>query len=219
MKSVSIVILILFPVFIFSCKKEDEPEPTPVDESQPVFHLENQEGSYFVYLVYEIDSTSNEIQITSFRDSVYIVNNDSVINGNSYVHYEGTWFGIHKNVFIRDSSGFLINQNGSILYNYINYTDTTSSYSNSTQFIFSLTASGTSTLNTVAGTFSVIDHQLHYYNSDGTPFTACDSFWVQHTYYSVNGGEEIITQTAFISPLQYQCKYLERRLHFLHLEQ
>jgi hypothetical protein len=218
MKSVTTAFLLFFSLFIISCKKEANPIPTTVDESQPVFHLENQEGSYFVYLVYEVDSLDNETQITSFRDSVYIVNSDSVINGNAYVHYEGTWFGIHKNVFIRDSSGFMVNQYGSILFNYINYTDTTSSYSNATQFIFSLTASGTSTLNTAAGTFPVIDHQLHYYNSDGTPFTVCDSFWVQHTYYSVNGGEEIITQTAFISPLQNQCKYLERRLEFLHLE-
>jgi hypothetical protein len=114
----SIVILIM-ALFVASCKK---------DESNPVENNGVQEkvtdyyplevGNYWIYEYYTSDSTLNFIN-QNIIDSVYI-EKDSVCNGNVYAVVWSSYWSDPSHLtgqdLIRDSSGYIVNQNGSRLF-------------------------------------------------------------------------------------------------------
>lgn len=210
MKNLIFACFALGIVTLVSCKKEQDPSPIVPESSQPTFSFQSQPGSYWVYLVYKIDTTGTET-LLSYRDSVYVMN-DSIINGQSYKHYRGTWLGNTGDLLMRDSSGFIVNPFGNILYNYIGYTDTVSSHNDGIFTSYGMTASGTFSITTPAITSTCLDHQIHFYQSNGTTMSPCDSVWIKHDYYNVNTGEELISYYALSAQLDQNCTYMERRL-------
>ncbi len=200
-----------------SCKKEEAVDPTyHNDSSESPYTLVSTSGSWWVYQWYSIDSTGTPTSMTQ-RDSVYIVG-DTAINGNTYIHAEGTYLGSPRSSYYRDSSGYIVNSLGNTRYNYVNIGDTIYTQVDGGGFYTShwFTAPET-TISVPAGTFDTHDFQGHFYSQDGSYFTACDSSWIQHSYYA-DGIGEIASQTAYLTQITNYCTYMERRLVSYHIE-
>lgn len=214
-EKMKLLIVLVIVATIASCRKDDEITPqNEAIELHPVFHLENNTGSYWLYEWFEIDSLGNETSLQTI-DSVYVVG-DSVISGNVYTHYSGTYQGNQTDRIIRDSSGYIVTSLGNIQYSRVNFTDTlhyTEDIGGNMKSYW-FTKKLNNDVVTPSGSYQVYDMQGHFYSLDGTPFTSCDSLWIQHKMYHDLSGVEIISQTAFVSQLQNNCTYLERRLIF-----
>jgi len=196
-------------VLLLSCRKDPPFLAVSPDPAIPVeANLVSTPGSWWKYEWYTINSVGNVIP-NGMTDSLYVAG-DSVINGNTYIHYSGTYFGFPTNYFRRDSSGCILNQSGVILYNY-----------NSSNAIYTLDMGDSHTWwNTVrlfqplvvpAGAFYVYDRQVHHYNPDGTAYTPCDDEWIRHEYYA-DGIGIIASQNAYVTELEVACVYREQRL-------
>lgn len=121
MKKQALIILAAMALLAVSCKKESS-DPTPVARAD-YFRL--QPGNYWIYEGYTIDTTGVATSTGKF-DSAYIAK-DTVMNGKTY-------FELHQNPYVlfpeqaisylRDSSGYLVDQAGFILASDCNFTDT-----------------------------------------------------------------------------------------------
>ena len=121
------ILLLVIATVALACQKEelpDNPENPPVPESN---YYPLTIGSYWVYQHYKVDTNGIAIEQNT-TDSV-IITKDTVINDKTYAVYEGTnkpinsgnW-GIVK--IVRDSSGYFVNQLGTIIFSSTNFTDT-----------------------------------------------------------------------------------------------
>jgi hypothetical protein len=80
-------------------------------------------GNYWVYQHYMIDTLGNETKF-NLIDSVYI-KRDSLINSNKYfVFYDSNPGFLFIPIFIRDSSGYLVNEKGQKIFSQTNFSDT-----------------------------------------------------------------------------------------------
>jgi hypothetical protein len=108
---------------IISCNEDDNGTPDDLAETPCYFPLSV--GSYWIYNSYEIDSQKNEILIGE-NDTTFITG-DTAINGNTYfVFYGKRWVvGTMKmEKYYRDSSGFIVNPTGEIVFAVTDRTDT-----------------------------------------------------------------------------------------------
>ena len=120
MKNSTLFFLSLF-IILFSCKNDDDTIGTG-GETPVLNYIPLSIGSYWVYGWEKIDTLGNISPLTQ-RDSVY-VSGDTIINGNTYFVVEGDFFGSPVNKeYQRDSSGYLVNEKGNILFNPNNTTD------------------------------------------------------------------------------------------------
>jgi hypothetical protein len=98
-----------------SCKKEPHdcpeptPEPTPSTPSTAPFTM-LKPGNYWVYEQVKVDPNGTETLMQ--LDSMY-VSGDTIVNGKTYANFHG---GVFWSGLMRDSSGFLVNEYGSILF-------------------------------------------------------------------------------------------------------
>jgi hypothetical protein len=115
------IALIMAVSFMSSCKKED-------DIKTKIGYFPLSIGNYWIYQEFMIDTSGNEIA-NSKLDSV-IIKRDTIINDKKYFVFEGTNYpftargnwGIVD--ILRDSSGYIVNQNGTVLFTRDNFTDT-----------------------------------------------------------------------------------------------
>jgi len=121
-----ITVLALATVFT-SCKKENE---TPIEPLPDFMHLKV--GNYWVYEFYKTDTNGIETKLQE-TDSAYILK-DSILNGKTYfvkiqspLHFnKNLSFGPNvytETILIRDSSGYLVNEIGTILFAQENFND------------------------------------------------------------------------------------------------
>jgi hypothetical protein len=216
---------LLITIIIFtSCRKDEKPLIEPIPEPIPISYIVNTPGSYNIYECFEIDSLGQETSL-GITDCTYVVG-DTTINGFEYVHIAGTYFGNPSDWFYRDSSHFIINQLGKIQWTQNNIQDTLDvTYYYPNMVVYSILDQeatfdypiGTWEGNTTDGGLGIaFDLQHHYYWTDGTPYTACDSAWIKHKKFA-DGIGEVMSQTAFISLLQAYCEYHERRLTYYYI--
>lgn len=116
-------VLIAFIAVMLSCKKEDKNSNQEKNdgniEASEYFGLEV--GNYWIYEIFEIDTNGTEASTGKF-DSVYIAKTE-IINGEEYYAIEGgNYLGYRMSV--RDSSGYLINSDGVILFAPNDFADT-----------------------------------------------------------------------------------------------
>jgi len=124
------VVLWFSAILLFSyCTKEDD---SNIFKNNRLEYLPMAVGNYWIYQSVRIDTNQIEI-IRSGIDSVYITH-DSIVEGKKYYGFESR----HKNDygkesqsqfcvlegFYRDSSGFLINLKGKVIFSQNNFTDT-----------------------------------------------------------------------------------------------
>lgn len=109
----------LFIVVLFSCK-DDDANPTGNNQTTNFYPLTV--GSYWVYDWTKIDTNGVETPFGG-RDSIYI-SGDTMINSIKYAVIESSLFGgDYKKEYQRDSSGFLVNNKGQILFDPSNSQD------------------------------------------------------------------------------------------------
>lgn len=102
-----------------SCKKETTnpasptPMPTPVFES-PSAYFKSDAGDYWIYAAVSIDTNGVETPFGG-TDSIYVAP-DTVINGNTYHTYRGTWYSAPQTIHWRDSSYCIVNEAGRKLF-------------------------------------------------------------------------------------------------------
>ncbi len=115
MKNISAFIILT--LVLVSCKKAEPSIPsTPSD-----YVYVSTAGSYWVYDCYNVNASGNE-SIMYSNDTIRL-EGDSTINGKTYHWYVGTEMGSAPiQHFERDSSGYIVNQLGEILYSYVNNT-------------------------------------------------------------------------------------------------
>lgn len=196
--------LLIFVVTICSCKKEKDEIPTPATPSTPAttncFPLTT--GSYWIYERFNLDT--NGVETVVSVDSSYI-SGDTVIAGNTFSIFVGDLLGPTYLNFRRDSSGYLVDQNGTIRGSNTNFTDTlwSGSISGSGDFYYKMIP-GTS-LSVPAGTFTAFDYLgAITITQVGYPWDTSRNI---HTYFA--DGIGLIRETTYFlsSP-----NYIGRRL-------
>jgi hypothetical protein len=105
-------IILFMSVLVASCSKCDDEMPTTKQSDPNFFPLSL--GSYWIYDWIKIDTLGNETPYNR-RDSIYIAN-DTVINNNNYRVLKGKAFYPPLPLFYRDSSGFLVNERGALIF-------------------------------------------------------------------------------------------------------
>lgn len=195
------LILILVVVFtIQSCKDDD----TPPEISTPNAGLVTTQGSYWVYLWYNIDTAENET-IGFNRDSIYIAG-DTAIYGNTYTIYRGMDDGRQRTRFLRDSSGFIVSSDGNIEWNMNN----TGEISSSTEDRFLLTTKITNlsqNIEVLGSNLAAVELTTTMCRIDGQPMTPCEQCQTEKSYYVPRIGE-VFEQTAYVG----SCSKIEKRL-------
>ncbi|MDH4058408.1 MAG: hypothetical protein OEU76_06565 [Cyclobacteriaceae bacterium] len=110
-------------ILISSCKKEPDVIEQPTTKS--IDYMPLTVGNFWVYENYSIDTLGNETVLTQ-RDSI-VVDRDTIIGAHTYFILEGTSYptvndwGIVD--IVRDSSDYLVNEKGKILFSSSNFSD------------------------------------------------------------------------------------------------
>jgi hypothetical protein len=169
-------------------------------------------GNYWIYQSVKIDSIGNETVIPNI-DSV-IISRDTTIRNKQYFILEGTNSPFNPKwgiiAIYRDSSGYLVNNQGEIRFTENNFTDTLA-YEvelNNQDTLYSLTYKMEASTNPVtvpAGTFNVL-------NFKGTVFTpreipGVDNPRYLNTYYAKKVGKVLQSYFYLSSP-----RFIEKRL-------
>ncbi|MBL1279990.1 MAG: hypothetical protein COA33_006950 [Fluviicola sp.] len=198
-----------FLLIFSSCKKEDI---NSAGSSTQLGYFQSQPGTYWIYEWYSIDSNNVESSL-GIVDSVFI-SGDTIIDGEIYAVYNG---GFHGNLspesYKRDSSGYIVEPSGNILYSYVSFSDTLNTYSEPGFWDTYSYMTKTPNITTVpAGVFSTIKYETLYYDPAGGAINNCgDLTFVMGSSYSSTVGE-VKTRTGYFGEIQTLCKFRERRL-------
>ncbi len=104
---------ILLALIATSCKKESKQPVT--NNNQPAnYSTPSTIGSYWVYRNYEVDSMGN-VTMSNVTDTMFVTG-DSIVNGYTYTVYKGALIPNADCRLLRDSSGFVVNENGYIYF-------------------------------------------------------------------------------------------------------
>lgn len=119
-------------------------------------------GSFWVYNYYYTDTLGNETFWNT--DTVQIIK-DSIINGKTYVMFRGHYAFYNPNnvqYFRRDSSGYLVDNDGDIYFCYTNFIDTLATYADTITgcFMFAKMAHKDSLISVPAGTFVASKYEI-----------------------------------------------------------
>lgn len=212
-----VLIASLLIISFLSCKKETaNPDEKPIGLTTE--HYPTKAGSYFVYHWYSIDSNKVETPLSDV-DTIYILG-DTLLNGKTYTIYKESfrqsWFkGL---AFRRDSAGYIVDQNGKVLYSYVNFNDTFGSETGNAPWVFhSKMINGQDKIQVPAGSFSAVERRMYCYNDQIIPLTACgDTVIVLGTYYAPALGE-IKLETGYLQEIRWKCNRMERRLVTYHI--
>jgi len=165
-------------------------------------------GSYWIYQTYLIDSLNNENLLDGY-DSLSITG-DTLINGNEFAVFYGKVIAIsssYQSFFYRDSSGYIVDERGRVVFSQNNLSDTLLKYyvaPDSSLFSFAIMEEWPNTVNSFD---SVLNYKLSLVNS------AENNTLIGNTnnLYAPNVGR-IIKQNFFLHQYTAEKKYYEARL-------
>lgn len=106
----------------YSCKKEKDAVPNvppPAASTPDYFPITT--GCYWIYERFHMDT--NGVETIVAIDSSY-VSGDTLINGNTFAVFVGTYYDPNAIYCRRDSSGYIIDQHGIVYFSSTNFTDT-----------------------------------------------------------------------------------------------
>lgn len=201
-----------------SCKK-DQDEPNP--PSAAAYTMPTTEGSYWVYHWSKVDTAGN-VTPAPYIDTVRITGQVTQ-NGHTWTEYTGTSMGTGQHTWLqRDSSGYIINANGRILYSYVGtspfHTTSDAFYSEVHQMGSDVVLSG------IFGIAGALDRQQVITRSPLSTLpvsegvNACgDESYTFHTYY-VSGIGEVEQTCALYAQFISQCVILRKQLVAYHIE-
>jgi hypothetical protein len=208
MKKLSLL-SILF-VFLWSCNKDDDPTG-----SKDYFPLAV--GNYWVYDHYSIDEDGVETKFPA-NDSLSITR-DTVIRNQTYFVLEGIDFSTNewKIVEIRDSSNYLVDSNGKVLFARNDFENilSTSSIENKGEIICTTTykmEKVSENISVPAGSFEVLNFKGTVTVTNPSEF-GVDYPRYLNNYFAKNVGKILQTYIFISSP-----GHMERRLVRFHIE-
>lgn len=192
-----------------SCKKEQLEIPTA--EKPNNCYSPNTNGSYWIYDWLKVDTNGVETTLP-FKDTIRVIG-DTTINGNVYTITRGTSMDSNiRNFYNRDSSGYLVNSLGDIMYSYNNFTDTIQKRVYAELWDSSLKMYNNVQVSVPAGTFNSIEARRYHYYSNGAPANNCgDPYFTLSTWF-VQGVGKIKGTTAYINELMNCGFIMEQRL-------
>lgn len=204
-----IIIIAALMAFV-SCKKDKIEDPNSTPGTQLEFKTPKTVGSYWVYQRYQIDENGIETLLPE-KDSIYVYG-DTTINNLKYTIYKGNKFGQSNYTSIeRDSSGYIVNHKGGILYSYTKFNDTIDAGSAGQMWDWYTTMINNIQVEVPVGTFNAIESRETYFKSSGEPANNCgDEFFTLSKWYTKDIGK-IKAQYGYISEIM-NCKYKEARL-------
>ena len=123
MKLKTLLLPIAILIVLSGCKDELPNNPAPPIPPAPNYYPFTV-GNYWIYDVYHVvDSTGEEDQL-SYSDTISVIAEEE-INGNSYfVIEQDSWLTQNNRkdtVYLRDSSSYIVNEEGVILFSYANF--------------------------------------------------------------------------------------------------
>lgn len=203
-----LIVLGISILFLFSCQKNDEIiEPA-------LNYMPLQIGNYWVWQHYSVDTLGVETALPKYDSSIIV--RDTTIRGALYYIFEGyeAIGNTSSQSIIRDSSGYYVNSNGTIVMAENNFTDTlrynvqtnqgdtlfTSMYKMEKPDYSVTVPVGTYDVLNCLGTIKIIIPSL-------------DTTRYLNTYYADNVGMILSTYFFFHSPTVY-----EKRLTKYHIE-
>lgn len=205
----------LIALAIVSCKKKDN-EPTNENETAG-YTLPTTAGSFWVYSCSKIDSNGVETSL-GIIDTVTLVGEET-FGGHTWLKYEGTQLGLDSGPWYeRDSSGYVVDDHGNVVYAYASPTTTLSTTAdNGSGFTFQQLMSGTLIIGVPAGLFDVLDREMVVGMTDNSPVNACGDLTTSfHSYYA-SGVGLVRQEMAYISEMQTQCAVRRRDLTTYHI--
>lgn len=197
-------------LFLSACKKEN-PEIS-YSEQEPIYKFPTKKGSYWVYQWYSIDSVGNEIALNQ-TDSLKIIG-DSILNGKTYAIYKQKDFSSNQVTYLqRDSSGYIVNENGEILFTYVDFNTKFNVGSESNLWDYYGHYLNTSfTVFVPAGIFQTRASEYYIYSPTGNSINQCgDTAYSFKTYYA-SGIGEVLKETAYLADFHSKCQIREKRL-------
>lgn len=214
---------LLYPTIIFAliftaCKKDE----ILLQEYELItpnnFHTPDKVGTYWIYQWYSIDSNGVETPYQN-TDSVF-VHGDTNINGKTYIFLEGTQLGGgYFSQLQRDSSGYIVNVNGDVIYSYTNFTDTIRQGQSPPDWKWRIKMKKENGLTLPAGKFDAIIAQEYYYSLSGGPANNCGDLYFTLGSWYVNGLGLVKRETGYTANLKNCLQKLECRLIDYHIEQ
>lgn len=211
------VIILFFPVILFSCQKDESPAATaPPDDVTSYYPLTT--GSYWIYQRYILNADS--VFVSSGSPDSIAVTGDTLINGNVFKTIEK--YNSSNNTgnvrLARDSSGYIINEEGRILMSYVNFTeiiayDTLANPGDTSSIIYTMTSKMENSQDIIevpSGSFVCIEKEGTVISAPQIPVP--NPRYV-HTYYALNIG-----QVKEISFYFSNSTPVENRLISYHIE-
>jgi hypothetical protein len=206
-----ILLLLALAAGISSCKKDDtepaQPQNPPATAGD---YTKLAIGNYWVYENVNVDTDGVVTPMTNTPDSIYI-SGDTVIGGNTYFVRRGTFYGNPSTGFVRDSSGYIVNEQGHCEFTLIN--PGTVLWTQTTPGIYEMEGAlqnNTEVVSTPAGTFTCYD--LRGTVTLYPPYDQWGSPRYTHHYYAFGIGKVKEVQFFVSSP-----STIERRLVRYHV--
>jgi hypothetical protein len=197
-------LLITMATFLWSCQKDNE---TPTQVS----YLPLKIGNYWIYQYVQIDTSGIET-ILPKTDSI-VISRDTIINHKKYYVLEGTNYPFTYSGYwgvvdiLRDSSGYVVNQNGFIRFAVNDFSETLAYRAvvqdNDTLYIASSQMVPVSEAVTVpAGIFNVLNYKTKIVATMDTPGVKYPRYL--NCYYAKGVGNILYTYFYFASPKIYE---------------
>ena len=201
--------LLLFTVLL-SCKKEKTEPNCPAPDATS-FVIPSTIGSYWVYEIWATDSLGVITQLP-YSDTVTLIGTEN-LNGHEYLKYSGDFIGTASTWYERDSSGYIVDGNGKILYSYLENVDIDDYIESLAMTRIQVKMGANTTISIpLLGTVNVHDKQTKISKTDGSALTACNDYTYTFNSYYTTGIGQIQSTLAFWGGLTQQCKTLKREL-------
>lgn len=199
------ILLVFVAIVAMACQKNESDPPTPQTPETNYYPLTT--GSYWVYQKYNVSGDSSESEVSS-RDSIIIIG-DTLINQNTYKVFENTIILSSGNnqvslSFVRDSSGYMVDISGGIIFSSTNFVDTLNQGAKymidgdtTSTFLYSYSYKMEDVEEQIAvpaGTFDVLNYQGTIFSNENMPV---DNPRYSNTYYADGVGKVMSTNFYF----------------------
>lgn len=211
------LLLAAFAFLIANCKKDNTPPYVPpVDPPDPVY-LPLSIGSYWYYDIYLVNDSTGVEEKVNLGDTVRIIE-EKIINGYNYFGFEQKEYmlsppNMKDTVYLRDSSGYIVNLEGTIIFAHNDFNNTlrVETYG-ATFYQAEYSISDTlENITTAAGTFDCLNFKGRF-NSTNPNDNFPDRFL--NNYYAKDVG--LVLETTFF--VNSFSRHYERRLTEYHIE-
>lgn len=201
--------LIALSLIAISCKKEKEIIPQPAPNNSSYSYITTA-GSYWVYDRYQVDSLGNEV-LQPDKDTVRLVG-DTIIGSYTYHKFEiEQWLENDYVSFQRDSSGFIVNNYGNILYSFNNVNMLLHTYDDG-PYRISYSIDLNENVSTNYGIKNACVRYKEVTQIDGTAINNCDDLSARFNEYYVSGIGVVQTEIEYLNSMVGNCSKKRSKL-------